>query len=244
MRKVLGSCAAAMVWSMLLVGTAASSNAALQTASGATDASANKTAKLAVMTAADLGAGWTQYRKAGGVQKFPKNDCALMAGSPVKASDKGYAGPMYSDATKDTFAYSTAVVFRSEAEAKAYTALLATPAYQNCRVAKDDAARKKSDPTTFVKLYETTTSAVPARPGLEAYYSETEGSKNTDGTDAPAAEYLRFTFRHGRVVYGLKIDTTLPASDDASVAAWSDRIDTVVRDSTNAIEARLTAAGV
>jgi hypothetical protein len=241
--KVLGFCAA-VVWSVLLVGIAAPSQASVPTADGATDASANKPAKLAVVTAADLGTGWAQYRKAGGVQKFPKNDCALMAGSPIKASDKGYAGAMYSNAAKDTFAYATAVVFRSEADAKAYTALLATPAYQNCRVAKDDAAQKKRDPKTFVQLYETTTSAVSAGAGLEAYYSETEGSKNADGTDAPAAEYLRFTYRHGRVVYGLKIDTTLPASDDASVAAWSDRIDTVVRDSTNAIEARLTAAGV
>jgi hypothetical protein len=243
MRTVPRFSVAVAVCSMVLVAAAASSNAAVPTAAGATDASAGKTVKIAVATVADLGAGWKQYRKAGGVQKFGKNDCAVKAGSPVKASDTGYAGPMYTDATKNVFAYSTALVFHDEADAKAYTAVLTSAAFQSCKVAQDDAAQKKADSTTFIKLYETTTAAVPATPGLEAYYSETEGSKDANGSDALGAEYLRFTYRHGRVVYTLKVDTTLPA-DDASVAAWSDRIGNAVGDMNAAIESRLTAAGV
>jgi hypothetical protein len=77
--RALGCCAAALVCSMLLVGTAASSNAEVQTPGGATGASANKTAKVAVAILPDLGAGWAQYRKAGGVQKLAKSDCVYQA---------------------------------------------------------------------------------------------------------------------------------------------------------------------
>src|SRR5207249_542490 len=82
MRKALSFCAFVLAGSMLLTCTAAPSNAAVQRASGTTDTSASKIAKLAVATMSDLGAGWTQYRKAGGVGKFGKNDCAIKAGSP------------------------------------------------------------------------------------------------------------------------------------------------------------------
>ena len=70
----------------------------------------------------DLGAGWTQYRKAGGFARGDAKSCSYRFGSPLKMSDRGYAGPMFADATKTIFAYSTALVFRSEAAAKAYTA--------------------------------------------------------------------------------------------------------------------------
>jgi hypothetical protein len=242
MSKALGFCAFVVACSMLLTCTAAPSNAAVQTASGATDASASKIAKLAVATMPDLGAGWTQYRKAGGVGKFGKNDCTIKAGSSIKASDTGYAGPMYTDATKSMFAYSNAIVFKTEANAKAYTAAKATRAFQNCQVAQDNVAQQKQNPNTFVRLYQTSTSDVGGPDGLEAYYSETAGTKNTDGTDALSAQYLRFTYRHGRVVYTLKLDSGL-AADDAGRAAQGEQIGNTVQGMNTAIEARLTAAG-
>lgn len=240
--RALGCCAAAVVCSMLLVGTAASSNAGVQTAGGATGASANKTAKVAVAILPDLGAGWAQYRKAGGVQKLAKGDCVYKAAPTLTAPVTGYAGPMYTDTAKTMFAYSTAMVFRTEADAKAYTTAKTAPVFQNCRVAQDNAAQRKSDPTTFVKLNETTTSAVGGASGLEAYYSENQGGKNAAGADALAAEYLRLTYRHGRVVYTLLIDVGLP-SDAASGAVLNDHISAAVEGMNTSIEARLTAAG-
>jgi hypothetical protein len=229
------------MWSCVLACTTASANATAPSA-GVTDPSANETAKAAVAALPDLGQDWTQYQKAGGAQKFGKNDCTIKAGSPVKASDKGYVGPVYRDATKTMFAYSTSTVFRTEADAKAYTSVLTTPEFQTCKVGQDDGAQKKSDSTTFVKINDTATSAVGSPAGLDAYYSEYQGGKNAEGADAPAAAYFRYTFRHGRVVYTLKIDTAL-AADDAGSAALSDRIGQVIGDLNTAIEARLTAAG-
>jgi len=228
------------MWSCVLACTA-SANASVPSA-GVTDPSADDIAKAAVAAQPDLGQGWTQYQKAGGVQKFGKNDCTIKAGSPVKASDKGYVGPMYRDATKTMFAYSTSTVFRTEADAKAYTTVLTTPAFQTCKVAQDNNAQKKVDSKTFVKINDTATSAVGSPPGLDAYYSEYGGGKDAQGADAPSAAYFRYTFRHGRVVYTLKIDTAL-AADDAGSAALSDRVGQVIGGMTTAIEARLTAAG-
>ena len=159
------------MWSCVIACTTASANATVLSA-GATDPSAQDTAKAAVAALPDLGQDWTQYQKAGGSQKFGKNDCTIKAGSPVKASDTGYAGPMYRDATKTMFAYSSSMVFRTEADAKAYTTVLTTPAFQTCRVAQDDKAQKKRDSKTFVKINDMATSAVGSPPGLDAYYSE------------------------------------------------------------------------
>jgi hypothetical protein len=205
--------------------------------------SPSKIAKAAVATAADLGTGWTQYQKAAGVATFNKKACSVKAGSPVSSSDSGYSGPMYTNAAKNMFAYSSAVVFRNEADAKAHTGVLATPTFQNCKVAEDDAAQKHRDAKTFVKLYGTKTSDVGSPAGLEAYYSETEGSKNAAGEDALAAEYLRFVFRHGRVVYTLLLDVAL-ASDTAAATALNDQIGTTIEAMNTAIDARLSAAGV
>ncbi len=242
MKKTLGCCVAALMWSCVLACAAASSNATAPSAGGVTDPSANDTAKAAVAALPDLGQDWTQYRKAGGFQKFGKNDCTIKAGSPVKASDMGFVGPTYSDATKTMFAYSTATVFRTEADAKAYTTVLTTPAFQTCKVAQDNNAQKKADSKTFVKINDTATSAVGSPAGLDAFYSELGGGKDAQGADAPSAEYFRYTFRHGRVVYTLKIDTAL-ATDEAGSVALSDRVGQVIGGMTRAIEARLTAAG-
>ena len=212
-------------------------------ARGVTDGSASDKAEAAVATLADLGAGWTQYQNAGGTQKIDKQDCTIKAGSGFKASDTGYAGAMYRDATETMFAYSGAIVFRNKADAKTYTKLLATPAVQACKVAQDNAAEQKRNSTTFVKIKDTAVSAVGAPRGLEAFYSEYGGSKNADGTETLGVEYLRYTYRHGRIVYNLAIDTSLP-TDQAATAALSDRLAEVAGSMNSAIEVRLTAAGI
>src|SRR5947209_8381198 len=103
MKRVLGRFAAVVMWSCVLVCTAASSDAAAPKARGVTDASASDKAEAAVATLADLGAGWTQYQNAGGTQKIDKQDCTIKAGSGFKASDTGYAGAAYRDATETMF---------------------------------------------------------------------------------------------------------------------------------------------
>jgi hypothetical protein len=221
---------------------ATSASASTRSARGATDPSADKTARAATVTVEDLGAGWTQYRKAGGFLTGDAKNCSYRFGSPLKVSDRGYAGPMFRDATKTIFAYSSAFVFRSEAAAKAYTASRTSPAYLKCQVAQDDAAQKKADPKTFVRLAVTTSPEVGAPGGPESFYEEDAGGKNADGTDGVNAAYYRSAYRHGRVVYVIKIDTAA-AKDEASVPALGERLTTTATAMTTAIEGRLTALG-
>jgi hypothetical protein len=219
-----------------------SASASTRSARGATDPSADKTARAATVTLEDLGAGWTQYRKAGGFSKGDAKSCGYRFGSPLKRSDHGYAGPMFRDATKTVFAYSDALVFRNEAAAKAYTLSRTSPAYLQCQAAQDDAAQKKADPKTFVRMAVTTIPEVGVPGGPESFYEEEAGSKNADGTDGVNAAYYRLAYRHGRVVYVLKMDTAA-AKDEASVPALGDRLTATSTAMNTAIEARLTALG-
>ena len=223
--------------------TAASSSASTVAARGATDPSADKTARAATVTLEDLGAGWTQYRKAGGFSKGAAKNCSYRFGSPLKISDRGYAAPMFTDASKTIFVYSSAFVFRSEAAAKAYTAARTSPAFLACQAAQDDAAQKQADPKTFVRMAQTTSPEVGGPGGLESFYVEEAGTTNADGTEGVNADYFRGGYRHGRVVYVLKMDTAA-ATDEASRLALGDRLTATATAVTTAIEARLAALGV
>jgi hypothetical protein len=223
-------------------GSATSSSASGASGRGATDPSADETAKQATGSLEDLGAGWTVYRKAGGFSKGDKKSCNLKFGSPLKVSDRGYAGTMFSDANKTTFVYSFSYVFRTEAAAKAYTASRNSSGFTQCKAAQDDAAAKKKDPKAFVRMAQTTSPAVGASGGVESFYQEEAGAKNADGSDGTSADYIRVAYRHGRVVYVIFIDASL-ASDQASATALNERINTTITNMSAAIETRLTALG-
>jgi hypothetical protein len=220
----------------------ASSRAAVPSAKGATDPSADAVAKAALVDAADLGTGWTQYRGASGAFKSSAKSCNLKFGSPLKVSDRGFAGPMYKDPTGTFYLYSYAYAFRSAAGATAYTKARNSPAFLKCKVTDDDAAQRKRDPKSFVRLDQSTSPSVGGPTGMEGFYSETEGTKSSDGTESPQAEYYRSTFRHGRVVYLLFLDTGL-ASDQAGSAELGNRLSAAAEGAQQAIDRRLTALG-
>ncbi len=162
------------------------------------------------MTLADLGAGWTQYRKAQGFTKTTKANCNTKFGSPLKAADRGYAGPMFTDTAQQSFVYSFAYVFKTKAAAKAYTAARGSQAFLDCEAATDDAAAKKANPDAFVRMARTTDPSIGGPEGVEAFYEEEAGGKNADGVEAVSADYVRYTYRHGRVVFVILVDTGLP----------------------------------
>ena len=224
---------------------AAFGGAAEAASSGAVDGSAKAkiTAKQASIGLADLGAGWTQYREAGGFQKADAKNCNLKFGSPLRPSDRGYAGPMFEDAAKKSYIYSYAYVFRTKAGAKAYTATRRKPKFLSCQVAKDDAATKKQQPGSFVKLGTTTSPAIGGPEGLEAFYEEQAGGKNADGADAVSADYVRYTYRHGKVVFVILVDTGL-GSDPAASQDLSTRLTAALTAGSAAINGRLTARGL
>ena len=229
---------------MVAYGTvsATSSGALTPSARGATDPSADTLAKQATTGLQDLGAGWTLYRKAGGFSKGVTKSCNIKFGSPLKISDRGYAGPMFTDASKTVFAYSSSYVFRSEAAAKAYTAARNSSAFTQCEATQDDAAAKKANPKAFVRMAATTSPAVGAPGGVESFYQEEAGAKNTDGTDGTNANYVRIGYRHGRVVYVVMIDVAL-ASDGAGTTVRNERLNQAITGMNAAIEARLIAQG-
>jgi hypothetical protein len=215
-------------------------------ASGATDPSATAAAKQATVGVADLGPGWTRYRKASGFQKVDTKNCNVRFGSPVRPSDRGYNGVMLTDTAKRSFVYSYAFVFRTKAAAKAYTAVRGAPKFLACQAAKDAAAAKAAkgaDPTTYVRIVRSTDPAIGGAQGLEAFYEEQAGTKAADGTDAVAAAYTRYTYRHGRVVTIVLIDTGL-AADAAGSEELGTRLTAALTAGSDAIATRLTKLGL
>jgi hypothetical protein len=219
------------------------SSAGASSAHGAIDASSRKAARQATVVAADLGAGWTQYRKAGGFQKGDAKSCNLEFGSPLRPSDQGYAGPMFQDAAKQSYVYSYAYVFRTKAGAKAYTAARRTPKFLRCKVAEDNAAAKKAHAKSFVRIGRTTDPAIGGAEGLESFYEEQAGGKNAAGVDTVSADYVRYAYRHGRVVSVILVDTGL-ASDAAASQELSTRLTAALTAGSTAVAARLTALGL
>ena len=215
-------------------------------AAGATDPTATKAAKQATVALADLGAGWTRYRKATGFEKTDAKNCNVRFGSSLRASDRGYNGAMLTDATKQSFVYSYAFVFRTKAGAKAYTAARRSQRFLDCQAAKDDAAAKAAKgaaPTTFVRIARSTDPAIGGPEGLEAFYQEDAGSKAADGSDAVGASYARYTYRHGRVVTVVLVDTAV-AADAAGNEALGTRLTAALTAGSQAVDARLTALGL
>ncbi len=202
-------------------------------------AKAKDAAKQATVTLADLGAGWTVYRRASGFGKVSAKSCGLRFGSPLGTGDRGYTGPMFEDAAKRSYVYSFAYVFPTEARAKAYTAMRGKPKYIRCQVAGDDAAAKHADRKTFVKVGGSSQPVLGGPNGLEAFYEESAGVKAGDGTDAQTADYVRYTYRHGRVVFLIYVDTGLP-QDAAAAEEMTTRLSAALDAGAAAINTRLS----
>jgi hypothetical protein len=206
---------------------------------GALDASSNDAAQAASVTAADVGAGWKQYQKAKGLVKIAAKDCITKFGSGIVAGEKVYSSALYQGASDTAFIYTTSYVFKTEAGAKAFTAMRTTADFTNCKQAADDAAQKTRDAETSVRVTQTTDPAVGTG-GLDAFYVEQAYAKNTDGTEYSNATYYRYTYRVGRVVYVIWVDVG-PAPDAASVETLSAQVNKAVADVKAAIDSRVQA---
>jgi len=206
---------------------------------GALDPSAKQAAAEIAATQEVLGAEWSQYRKAGGFQKMGKSSCAVKSGSGVTATDEPYNGPMFRDVSETAYIYTAASVFRTEADAQAFTAMINTSEFQKCKEAADDAAQKKRDPKTFVRMTTTTDPAVGTG-GLDAYLVETPGGLNEDGTEYTSGSYNRYYYRSGRVVYAIQVDVGLP-KDAASVEPLGARVNQAIEDLQASLESKVQA---
>src|SRR5690242_10773692 len=96
-------------------------------------------AATAAVSLADVGAGFTGYRKAAGAGAIRATSCAVTApGAFLTKDDRAYSGPMFKKKDSAYFAYSDVYVFRTEALAERFTALRATPAFKTCKQKQDD----------------------------------------------------------------------------------------------------------
>lgn len=208
-------------------------------AAGVLDASAQDGAKAAGLTQTDLGEGWAEYQKAGGFLAATEEDCITEFGSGITDTDEFYSGPMFRGAGDTAYIYTRAYVFKTEAQAKAFTAARNTEDFTNCKEASDDAAQKKRDANTYVRVTKTTDPGVGSN-GLEAYYVEEPGTTNADGTESANGSYSRYTYRSGRVVYVILVDVG-QAPDAASVDSLGAQVNTAVASVKDAIDSRLQA---
>jgi hypothetical protein len=203
----------------------------------APDPSAAEAARAASVTPADVGTEWSQFRKSGGFVKVDES-CITDAGTGISESDKFYSGPMFRDTSETAFIYTYSYVFRTEAEAQAFTAMARSEDFLSCKEKADDAAQKKRDAKTFVRMTTTTDAAVGSG-GLEAYYVESPGVTNPDGTEQINGSYARYYYRSGRVVYVINVDAGTAAEPEAQ--ALGARADTAIENVRAAIEGRLQA---
>ena len=218
-----------------------SSSSTSTTTKAAATSSDDEIATAASIQVADLGAGWTEYQKASAFKAATKNSCIVKFGSPLTASDQVYFGPIARDATKQAFVYSSVVVFETDSQAKAYSAVRNSQEFKDCKEAEDDAAQKKRDPKAFTRLGDTASPAL--KDGLEAFYQEEAGVKGTDGTDVVTADFSRYTVRKGQVVYTVSVDTNLP-TDAAARTALGESVTTGLNAGLAVVTARLDVLDV
>jgi len=196
-------------------------------------------AAKAALSLADVGSGFGNYRKAAGSGAVGAQSCSVTApGAFLTKDDRSYSGPMFKKKDASYFAYSDVYAFRTEALAKKYVALRATPAYKQCKQRQDDAATRASRPGSYVKL--TAVKWTDPSDTIPTMYREltvvTTGGKQVDG-----GFYDRYTLRHGRVVVIVNVDASYGRN-----AAESQALANQTGDILNALDTALSArlAGV
>jgi hypothetical protein len=222
--------------------TSSGSNGTTTTATGSvavTVDSSDPAYVKAALQLSDVGTGFANYRKAGGVSPFGAESCSVTApGAFTTTKDHAYDGAMFKKKDATYFAYSQTYVFRTEADAKRFATFRATAAYKQCKVKQDDEATSAARKGAYVKLtpvaWSDPTTHVPSM------YRELTGSV-TGGKQVDNAFYDRYVVRRGRVVIQVSIDSELGRDDAASQAIASQTGD-ILRAFDKALTTRL--AGV
>ena len=146
---------------------------------------------------------------------------------------------MFRDTSETAFIYTYSYVFRTEAGAQAFTAMVRSEDFLKCKEAADDAAQKKRDAKTFVRLTTTTDAAVGSG-GLGGVLRRvTRGDEPGRDRGPMNGTYARYYYRSGRVVYVINVDAGSAA--EAEAQALGARADAALEGVRAAIEARLQA---
>jgi hypothetical protein len=203
----------------------------------ATEPAGAQIAAKAALQLADVGSGFGNYRKGRGVEPVGAESCHVIApGAFLTTRDHAYDGPMFKKKDATFYAYSTAYVFRTEALAKRFVSLRSTAAFKQCKVKQDDAAERKANANSYVKL----TPVQWSDPGhIPTMYRELTG-RTTGGKQVDGGFYDRYTLRQGRVVVVINVDSNL-AKDDAGSQAIANQTGEILRALDTALATRLAA---
>jgi hypothetical protein len=197
----------------------------------ATEPATDPIAAKAALQLADVGAGFANNRKAGGVTAFGAESCAVIApGAFLTTRDHLYSGAMFKKKGANYFAYSEVYAFRTPALAARFAAFRATAAYRKCKQQQDDALTRKERANSYVKL--TAVKWADPTGHIPSMYRELTGS-TTAGKQVDGGFYDRYTLRRDRVVVVVNIDSGLGKNLLESQA---------LANQTNAILRRLDAA--
>jgi hypothetical protein len=173
----------------------------------------------AALQLSDVGAGFANYRKAGGVSPFGAESCSVTApGAFTTTKDHAYDGAMFKKKDATYFAYSQTFVFRTEADAKRYATFRGTAAYKQCKQKQDDKVTRAARKGTYVKL--TPVAWADPTTHVPSMYREVTGNI-TNGKQVDNGFYDRYTVRRGRVVIQVSVDSDLGRDDAASQAIAS-----------------------
>ncbi|MDQ1511325.1 MAG: hypothetical protein QOG50_3169 [Actinomycetota bacterium] len=194
--------------------SSASDSSTTKPALTATEPATDPTAAKAALRLADVGAGFRNNRKAGGVTAFGAASCAVIApGAFLTTRDHLYSGAMFKQKGATYFAYSEVYVFRTAALATRFAAFRTTSAYQKCKQQQDDASTRHARANSYVKLtpmqWSDPTGHIPSM--YRELTGITSGGKQVDG-----GFYDRYTIRRGRVVIVVNIDSALGSNIAAS----------------------------
>jgi len=177
----------------------------------ATEPATDSTPAKAALRLADVGAGFSNNRKARGVSAFGAESCAVIApGAFLTTRDHLYSGAMYKKKGAPYFAYSEVYAFRTPALAVRFTAFRASGAYRKCKQQQDDALTRKERANSYVKLTAVRWSD-PTGHHIPSMYRELTGN-TVRGKQVDRAFYDRYTLRRGRVVVVINIDSGFGSS--------------------------------
>ena len=205
----------------------------------ATAPATDPTAAKAALRLVDVGAGFRNSRKAGGVTAFGAASCSVIAtGAFLTTRDHLYSGAMFKKKGASYFAYSEVYVFRSAALATRFAAFRTTAAYRKCKQQQDDASTRQARANSYVKLIPVKWSDPTGH--IPSMYRELTGVTSR-GKQVDGGSYDRYTLRRGRVVVVVSIDSALGRNSAASLTL-AKQTDDILRSLDTALPTRLAAA--
>jgi hypothetical protein len=182
------------------------------------------------VTLADVGPGWTEYRKAARATGVVKGDCAVVPGGPltrIVSTDSLQAGAQLQLAGRSVFIYGTSAVFPDAPTAQAYTGIRNSPAYRECARKQYETGQQSTNKALQVHTAATTAAGVGTG-GLEGYTSYEVGLATLDGSFSPNGDFTVYVYRHGRTVFTVEVDAAASTTAAADTTAASNALTSAV----------------